>query len=345
LKTHLLNNCRKVVETLRTASSVAILHHWDADGIASAAILPKILNTRIFFYVPKIGCYGLEAINIEWLRSLPLSLVLILDYGLPVEDVLKLEKTLNVKVAVIDHHLNRPLSNCFCNPVAMGFSEENYPSTTWVIRDLFNVKNLDLYVALGIVGDLGKAIENHKFKNWVIKKCQEHGLLLKDLFKAVEAIDSCYRLVDYNCINHARKVLTEFGVKGVLNDTLLSKNRDIVRENIGKALEKTELIRDYGKVKLFKLECDNYLTSIIGRELAYRFRGSVIVFDNAVKKLGLEYIYVRSYSFNLRNILSKLKSKGFNVGGKDYVFVVTCKGKCGKEINTVLNTLLRYVGV
>ena len=253
MKIRLLNNCRKVVEILRTASSVAILHHWDADGITSAAILSKILNTQVFYYVPKIGYYALEAINTEQLRSLPLTLVLILDYGLPIEGVLKLEKTLNVKIAVIDHHLNKPLSNCFCNPVAMGFGEENYPSTTWVIRDFFNVKNLDLYVALGIVGDLGRAIENHKFKNWVIKTCREHGLLLEDLFKAVEAIDSCYRLVDYNCINHARNVLTEFGVKGVLNDTLLSKNKDIVRENIGKALEKTELIRDYGKVKLLSL--------------------------------------------------------------------------------------------
>lgn len=345
MKIRLLNNCRKVVETLRTVSSVAILHHWDADGIASAAILSKILNIQTFFYVPKIGYYGLEAINVEWLRSLPLSLILILDYGLPVEDVLRLEKTLNVKVAVIDHHLNNTLNNCFCNPVAMGFTEENYPSTTWVIRDLFNVKNLDLYVALGVVGDLGKAIEDHRLKNWVIETCRKHGLFLKDLFKAVEAIDSCYKLVNYNYIEYARKVLTEFGVKGVLNNALLSKNKDIIRENVINALENIELVKDYGKVKLFKLECDNYLTSIIGRELAYRFKDSIIVFDNNVKKLGLKYIYIRSYSFNLRNILNELKSKGFNVGGKDYVLVITCKREYGKEINTVLNTLLKHVGV
>jgi len=345
LKTHLLNSCRKVVKLLSSSKKVAIIYHWDCDGVASASIISKLLKSKAFFHIPKIGHYSLEAININLLRSLKPDLVLIVDYGLPAKDITNLEKTLSTKIAVIDHHVNEPIGGCFCNPVALGLSEDDYPSTSWVIRELLNVKYLDLYVALGLVGDLGKAINYHRLGEWVAKVCKEHNLSLSEIFRAAETINSCYRLIDYDCIDYARITLTEIGVEGVLSDNVLFKKLSTVKEKLEEALERVELSKDLGKVKVFTLTCEDYFTSIIGRELAYRFRNSIIVFNNFVEKLGLKYVYVRSYSYSLREVLSELKGKGLNVGGKDHVFVLTCKGECDKEISMLLNTLLKHVGV
>jgi len=341
----LLSKCREVAKLLRNSKKVAIIYHWDSDGAASASIISKLLKSKVSFHIPKIGYYSLEAININLLKSLNPDLVLIVDYGLPAKDLVSLEKALNTKIAVIDHHVNEPVGGYFCNPVALGLSEDDYPSTTWVIRELLNIKDFDLCIALGLIGDLGKAINYHRLREWVIRVCEGHNLSLSEIFRAVETVDSCYRLINYNCVDYARVILTEAGVKGVLSDNVLSKKLSTVKEKLKKALEKVELSMDLGKVKVFTLTCEDYFTSIIGRELAYKFRNSIIVFNNFVEKIGLRYVYVRSYSYNLREVLSKLKGKGLNVGGKDHVFVLTCRRECDKEISMLLNTLLKHVGV
>lgn len=48
----------------------------------------------------------------------------------------EVEKRLGVDVVVVDHHANAVRAQRFYNPVARGAAEDDYPSTTWVLREL-----------------------------------------------------------------------------------------------------------------------------------------------------------------------------------------------------------------
>jgi len=108
------------------------------------------------------------------------------------------------------------------------------------------------------------------------------------------------------------------------------------------SLDKLELLRNYDLLKVFKLRTRSYITSLIGRELAYRFSNSVVVLLHIVEKLDCKYIYVRSMRYGLRSVLSEIKAHGLTVGGKDKVLVVTVHDEVA-ELSKVITHLLRYL--
>ena len=67
-----------------------------------------------------------------------------------------------------------------------------------------------------------------------------------------------------------------------------------------------------------------------------------MVLVHYVDKLGLEYIYVRSCKYSLRDVLERLKAEGLRIGGKDKVFVVTIRNGVS-EFGKLVSTLLQYL--
>ena len=344
MTTRLLSSCRKVAEELARASRVAIIHHWDTDGLTSAAITSRLLKSEnILFLIPKVGYYSLSAIDINAIKEFKPDLTLVLDYGLPASEVRKLSRGVSSAIAVVDHHVNECADDMlFCNPLACGSSEEEYPSTTWVLKNLINAGSPDDLVSLGIVGDLGKALDTHPLKDWVEASVRRYGLTPQDLVSASELVDACYRLIDYECMEVARETLIKDGFTGVLRNELLESKLAVLKSEVREALSKLELSRDYGKLKVFKLMTRSYITSLVGRELAHTYRDSVVVLVHYVEKLGLEYIYVRSRKYSLRNVLEKLKAEGLRVGGKDKVFVVTVRNGVS-ELGRLVSSLLQHI--
>ncbi len=317
-----------------------MVHHWDTDGIASAAIIGRVRSKlgRTDFIVPKIGDYTLNAFNVS-----PKSNLLILDYGLKLCDVLKLMRDKGVKALIIDHHVNT-IEGCeevtVCNPLVFSMPEQKYPSTTWVIKKLLNIGDYDDLVALGIIGDVGNYIKDNDIRTWLNKL--RYGV--NYLMKISKLIDSCYKAVDYECIQHARELLIKCkDFEEVINDEILKNRLEVVNNEINELMNavETKSINLGGyDVKIVKVESKYYVTSSIGRGLARKYRKSIVVLINKVKRLGKSYIYVRSYYVNLRTALNKLRKQRLKVGGKDMVFVVTCDElSCGEELNYVLNAL------
>ena len=343
----LLSNCKYVLRVITASEKVAIIHHWDTDGIASSVLIANTLMHRakeLLFHVPKIGFYTIESIDIERLGNFSPNIILILDYGISLQELKRLESILDAEVAIIDHHINEVWNGAFCNPIAFGYSESLYPSTTWIIKEFMGIRDANDVVTLGLIGDLGKLIESHRLKDYVLKTCREYDISLTDFFKAVNILDSCYKLIDKGCIEHAREVLMRQGIKGVLSNEILNDKLRLLRIEIEHALKNINLVKDHGIVKVFNLLSDYYVTSHIGREIAYRFKNNIIVLKHSIQKLGLNYIYVRSYRYNLRNVLEKLRHEDLCVGGKDHVFVITCMSSYCKELDTVLKILTKYFG-
>jgi len=340
-----IDMCEKVAKLIDTCNTMAIVHHWDSDGIASAAILKRVYgskDTTTLFLVPRIGIYRVSAIPIQQLAKVKPDLVLITDYSIDGREVDELERLLGVNTAVIDHHVTYPRTKAFCNPVALGEAEERYPSTTYLLHRALHIANdrelMDL-VALGIVGDIG----------W--KPKIDLSLWLPDyrgsidiLKHVVNTIDSCYRLGDYGCINYVLNRLSDEGIEAVLDDKYLESMRNSVEKEYIEVLRDIKPVLDVMQVTIFRINTVSYLTSLIGRELAKRFPNKVVMLVNTVESLGVGYVYVRSLNYRLRRVMEFLRSRGLEVGGKDSVFVVTCKStSCKDEEELVYNAIVSYL--
>ncbi len=331
--------CRDVRTLIEESNRVAIVHHWDSDGIASAVLIEKIYADRksLSFTVPQIGLYRASAIPIENLRHSNPDILLILDYSLSLEDLEYLEKEFGIAIAVVDHHVTQPRDKAFCNPVAMGSPEDFYPATTYVLYRALDLGTdteiLDL-IALGIVGDLGWR-PKLDLTRWI----PGYSRSLELLKYVASIVDSCYRLGDYDCIHYAHRKLAEAGLSGVVSDTYLRSKYRHVDKELRYLLETLYPSERRGPLLIFRAETESYITSFIGRELAKRFPNNVVILINRVRSLNMGYIYVRSLSHRLRGILKLLRAKGLEVGGKDTVFVVTCKNPECVEERDVLYTL------
>ena len=267
-----------------------------------------------------------------------------MDYGIGISEAEKLKRNVECEVAIVDHHLNKPGRNILmCNPLAYGESSAKYPSTTWVIREHLKFEDSGKIV-LGVIGDVGWNIRDHSVKTYVLRFMDEHGLSRMDLRKAIEHVDSCYKLVDYECINYVRNVLAEKDAIGVLEDKLLAMKVRRVREETWKAIEESILLEARGPIKVFSTKSKAYITSSIGRFLAEKNSKDIIVVKVRIGKLGLTNIYVRSLKYKVGKIIPMLKSKGFNVGGKDHVFSIVCEGNCNEELKTVVSVLEKQLG-
>ena len=310
---------------LESAGKLAVVHHWDSDGIASAAIVHR-LRPDASFYVPRIGLFSAGALpELEGCDA-----VLLLDYGVRAREVEALEGRLGVPVAVIDHHVNEARGMLFCNPVALGGSEDEWPSTTWVMRRLLGLEGFDDLVAPGLVGDLGSRAASFLDK-------LETGSSLEELLLAANLVDSCYRAVDYQGIARARQLLSEGGVQAVLRDSRLRGTLEEVEREFSAVLSSLEP-EARGVVVVYRAVTDFYLTSRLGRRLADRHPESIVVLVNRVRRLGSAYVYVRSQHLSLRAVLESLRA-AMHVGGKDKVFVASCRSDCEEELAELLPLL------
>ncbi len=339
--------CAEFIEgVLREGRKVYVLHHWDADGVASAAILLRVLGPHIVgMSTPKIGVYGASALNPNEIKKSGAHTLVVLDYGAHPHEVLA-RVPQGLQTFIVDHHAVELSCNArehCCNPVALGLGEAEYPSTTWVLYELLNTpSNIVDLVALGIVGDLGPALATSEHVTFVDNVAAELNMTLNDFVRAAELIDSCYRIVNSECIEHAVQVLAEKGVRGVLHDEVLISAHESASRYVDSAYDRLQSLGEpCPGVKVWKLSLDSLVTSYVGRSLARAYPDDVILLVHNIPSLNVTYVYVRSYSMPLRRFLEKLREEGLSVGGKDMVFVVTCSE--GEDCDEVLSKITAHL--
>ena len=329
-------SCSYIRALLKDSNKLIVVHHWDSDGIASAAMVANWLleqkHVEIYYLVPKIGFYNLGSIISKLNKVVDkANRVLFLDYSLRRSELETLEKLTGKELLIVDHHRGDVWRN-ICNPLLEDFSEEDFPSNTYNLwRNIIqkDIVKYIYYVLIGIVGDIGRKAYDfirNKFKG--IERID-----LSKLYRVVDLIDSCYRVGDYNCIERARSILIEGDIDRILEDSVLVAARDQVQSETEDILQNIKPIRIDRKIAYFELESKNYITSYVGRVLSSRNPRKIIVLRNYVRRLNLEIIYVRSFRYNLAPVITSLKSLGVeNMGGKDYVFAVQCINKCEEEL-------------
>ncbi|MGM0441386.1 MAG: DHH family phosphoesterase [Elusimicrobiota bacterium] len=185
-----------------------IIHHWDTDGICSAAIFKQFIresagNLDIDCIVPVMGTYELKPDNffkngnIHIPEDKKYGVIVILDYSVPARDIINLKDKYGVPVIVYDHHLREPVESkrvSYNNPVGQGEPGENWPSCTWVLKEKLNRDMSDL-VLLGIAGDLEERFAPEGFQKFpeVREYLKKTGNRYKDYVKAKDFIDIHYK--------------------------------------------------------------------------------------------------------------------------------------------------------
>ncbi len=311
-----------------------VVHHWDADGIASAAMLVRI-GVAIDWLTPRIGSYSAEAIPVKEIQSHD-GLVYVLDYGVPGREYSRLASVLRRPLVVIDHHRVeawKPLSSQgqYCNPVAQGVgSERDYPATAFVLyKVLSKPRALRDLAVIGVVGDTAAWLNDPDWQDF-INKLSGGVLSLGEAEAIVKRIDSCHKLFDHTCTHRAVLAVAE-EPRGVLEDPYYDKALKRIEE-LNREVEKAlKPISETGFVRVYELILDAYVTGHVGRQLAVGHDG-VIVLVHWIPRLNMGFIYVRSRKYDLSPIASELRRRGYRVGGKDYVFVVEYSKHPPREI-------------
>ncbi len=326
-------------------SDVAVIHHWDADGVASAAELLRLIGSRIkTIEVPKVGFYDLR--TIRWERLKDVGLVIIVDYGIKIDA--QCLKEFGFKILLIDHHREGCANpSICCNPASLcGLREEEVPATAYLIRELAltaGLAGLDDLAALGIIGDMGAYLNKLSADALAVVKsaCTTLGISPEDLARAADIIDACYRNIRYDLLRHAVNILASEGVNAVLHDELLLRNYS-AWEDLRESVE--ALLVDEGifcnRVHVFRLKANSLVTSYIGRKLARKL-GGIIVLVHEAPSLKRAYIYIRARDNPLTKYKDALKRAGLLVGGKDYVLVVTCGIDEDACVNKAVYTVVR----
>ncbi|NPA97678.1 MAG: DHH family phosphoesterase [Crenarchaeota archaeon] len=327
-----MHRCSEAAKAVEELEDVYVVHHWDCDGIASAAIVftrRESHGLRTRFEIPPIETYdrsvyrrlGIDARNT----------LVVLDYAVYPESGV-----------VFDHHRADPVGEALiCNPVLSGADEMSYPSTTTVLQRYVGTGRLDL-VALGIVGDLGSRALRTEWRRIVEEGAEIAGVSVEELVRCANILNTCYVMLDSEIVSYAREVLIRNGIKGVIADGKLSGVVSDIEDELKSIVSSVSPELEDSKVIMFRVRSRFSIVSKVGRALAERYPNKIVVVVGHVEGKNIDRIYVRSTSTNLSKVLQHLKRAGVgkSVGGKDWVFSVLCaSSQCEDELPIVLKAL------
>ncbi len=303
-----------------------LLHHWDTDGITSAAIYIK-LDGEDNLFTPKIGNFYLDSEDFEVVKKA--DKVVILDMNLP--DAVKLCKYADVYI--YDHHR---ASKVECakehyNPYLMGMM---YPSCTTVLMERFSYKP-DYLVALGIIGDKGPGAK--KIEEWKIveKVMSSENLREGELQLAVELLDSSFKLNNRDeVVENVHLVLQ--GIKEVLENDKLHTNLEYISKEIEMWSDRAEYMGNY---MFLEMRSPYMIISAVTRRIAWSRKKPAIVVNH---KDDRDEFYIRfpNNEHSALPLIELAKKRGYNAGGKDEVMgAILPPGKSKEFVKEVLEVL------
>ena len=292
--------------------SILIIHHWDTDGLCSAALILEQLGERIVeTWTPPLGTFYMTDEHIEYARNF--DNVLICDMALPAKNVRAIAESANV--IMFDHHHQDHIEGIIhINPVADGASGSDYPSNTWVLKEHFGLP-MRLQVLLGFIGDREQKIkDNPPFWGIVQGYMAENGISFDELLELVYRIDSSYKVGDRDSVTEAPHLLRRYRTR---EDILGNEKWKVNLVKLEKKLDRVlaDPPEDVDGVQLKRLDTPFAIISQVTRRLAWGTgRDTVVVntgfFDDQ------DQLYSRSSTVDYHGLITRAKELGFNAGGK-----------------------------
>jgi len=333
-------------EILLGACSLGLLHHWDADGISSAAKIigwARETGIGVVNAVPEIGDYSCLDAGIRKLRVQGPDVILGLDLSSTQEGMTRIaEASGQVPVVWIDHHSLPPRTT----PEIVSY----HPETSCTHGVFSNSRFLEILMgekiglmgAIGNCGDLGSKIFSHQARAETEISARTNGLNLGQLIEITDLLDSNYRFGRTADVLEAPWILSraECHPETLLGVKRWMANRKAVKREISRLIKSP--LQPARKVVLREIETPMHLTSIITRKTALQVRGksSAVV----VRNMGMDpqpiYTRVTTPGTDLTPLIKEARSRGFSAGGKpDVVGMMVPAGEVEKTIGLIIDFL------
>ena len=337
------------------SKQLCIIHHWDADGVASAATLSLVSKSVVGYYVPpytyRVDGKVIDEIKQRCSRS---GAIAVVDYNLPGGTLDLLWAKLQKPIIVIDHHYQpeppkKPFVLWF-NPASNGDPRGFWPSASHVVASLTGMYK-PLVVVLGIVGDLReRARANRIYQKYMIEAKLDH---LKDynlIAECVGQIMAADIMGRRDILEHLSSRLADHRTDPchlLLQDGLLSMLRVQVEDEYKSLFKKTVDNGSYfAGVRVFRLNGNGRHVSSLARRLADVYKDDIVMVSYYWKPLNRTYIYIRTMRDRpkLINLLGYARSAGFTAGGKyqpgNNVVGIELEGVAGED---VLESILSWI--
>ena len=292
-----------------------IIHHWDTDGLCSAALLLEYLKPRSLVNMcPTIGAFYLTEQEIDYAGGF--DYVIVADMALPEADVQRVSE--EARVVVFDHHHQKPIQSVeHINPVAHGADAEDYPSCTWVVKEKLGLP-LSMHVALGFIGDREHRImENPRFKKITEKCLSDDGVTFDEALTLVGLIDSSYKVGDREGVEEAPRLLRGYTKPDdIRGNSRWRENMRLFQEKLGEIL--AEPPEDGDGMLIKRLDTGYAVISAVTRKIAWGTRKDTVVVNIGFFP-GHDQLYSRSTRLDMQPMIERAKKLGFNAGGKEDV--------------------------
>lgn len=304
-----------------TASDLLLFHHWDTDGIASAALILESLenrNVNVETFTPSIGNYLIDRKDRERIRRIDPDEVIVVDMALP-EDSVEFLKEFG-EVQIFDHHLqDKHDVGLHYNPIIEGASPEEYPSATWVISEFLD-RDMDFLSILGAFGDREEKLkDNDLVMETVEEVLSSIDSEFEELLNCAESIDTLYKVGDREAVAKMPFFLKDVKEpEKVLGREDLQENKRNLKQAIEEEVEGS--LEEIKEDVLYREMSSPYnIISTVTRRLAWSREDKKVVVSNSEYQSGKTQIYIRGPLENSETVIEEMKGRGYSAGGKSDV--------------------------
>ncbi|KUH34455.1 DHH family protein [Thermococcus celericrescens] len=307
-----------------------IIHHWDTDGITSAALLVRALEMEGFTNMTApIGEFRFD--ERIWNAIEKADRLYVLDFNVPNE----VEKV-KVPTLFIDHHTQPRIKNPLVEQINPSLGGKYLPANSLVVSEHFGIWNA--WSALGAVGDVGEKA----FELEIIRKLLgREGISREEALRLVELIDSNYITMDREAVEEAVEALLSHPIKELLEYEPWVKKTEAIREAIDGAVSGVEERNGFAIVHF---ESPFNIISKVARKLVWElgYRGAVVINGNFH---GKAQVYFRispeeAQRIDMAGVIARVKALGTNSGGKREVLGCICERDKIGDVLTIINEYL-----
>jgi hypothetical protein len=329
---------------------VAVVHHWDADGITSAALVIEEVRrvspgAKVHNCSPTIGRWALDEGEVAILRAWGPDLLVIVDLAIRDDDLdAILDGLPDVPALMVDHHRAEVPEHPrleYYNPVADGQPETDYPACSWVLRDMMG-RDMDLLTVLGVFGDRGRGMVEEPIWETMQRFLAESEMDWGDMHLLVDLVDSSAKRVDLASVNAAVGHLLEGwrDPKGLLLVPEWREGNDEVETALVRELERgPETVTEGVLVKT--IDTPYLVISTAARRLLRTRDEMVIIVINLGYSDREVQVYVRRKGpLDLAPLIPVMRGRGYSAGGKGEVLGVILPQD---EMDWLLCNVMDYV--
>jgi hypothetical protein len=289
-----------------------IIHHWDTDGICSAAKLVRILKPDDYVNMsPDVGDFSFGSRIRDSISEA--DDVFIVDLNL-VKELDGIEKD----ITFIDHHIQERIGSSRVkqiNPLVEGKDISEFPSCTVVISEHFD--SWDLLSALGAIGDVGdKAFDHPRVKEQI----DVAGITEEEAKKIVSLIDSNYLAVDLPSVERTVEEVLQLDPSGMLDHSEWNRKLDEIERTVEETIANR---KEVGEFCYMDMSTPYNIISKLARKAVWElgYPGALVVNRDFHGK-GQTYLRISSETakgMDMASVISRLREIGINAGGKSEV--------------------------